>query len=81
MPKSKIAKYIKQHGLTLSSVAQKAGITRQALAKYGETFSPTMNTLRKVAAAMTALDVPTKVTDLVEVLYKNDTPESKTAED
>lgn len=69
MPKSKIAKYIKRHGLTLSAVAEKAGITRQALAQYGHTFSPTLTTLRKVAEAMTALGVPTKVTDLVEVLY------------
>lgn len=69
MPKSKIAKYIKRHGLTLSAVAEKAGITRQALAQYGQTFNPTLTTLRKVAEAMTALGVPTKVTDLVEVLY------------
>lgn len=69
MPKSKIAKYIKRHGLTLSAVAAKAGITRQALANYGTTFSPSVNTLKKVADAMTALGAPTKVTDLVEVLY------------
>ena len=76
MPKSKIAKYIKRHGLTLSAVAEKAGITRQALAQYGQTFGPTVTTLRKVAEAMTALGVPTKVTDLVEVLYNyNETAE------
>ena len=76
MPKSKIAKYIKRHGLTLSAVAEKAGITRQALAQYGQTFSPTLTTLRKVAEAMTVLGVPTKVTDLVEVLYNyNETAE------
>lgn len=69
MVKSKIAKYIKRHGLTLSAVATKAGITRQALANYGTTFSPSVNTLKKVADAMTALGAPTKVTDLVEVLY------------
>lgn len=76
MPKSKIAKYIKRHGLTLSAVAEKAGITRQALAQYGQTFSLTLTTLRKVAEAMTVLGVPTKVTDLVEVLYNyNETAE------
>lgn len=69
MTKSKIAKYIKSHGLTLSAVAEKAGITRQALANYGVNFSPSVNTLKKVADAMTALGAPTKVTDLVEVLY------------
>lgn len=81
MPKSKISKYIKQHGLTLSAVAKKAGVTRQALSRYGETFSPTLGTLKKVAEAMTALDVPTKATDLVEILYKNESPaETKTEE-
>lgn len=71
MPKSKIAKYIKRHGLTLCSVAEKAGITRQALAQYGVNFSPSVSTLKKVADAMTELGAPTKVTDLVEVLYNN----------
>lgn len=69
MPKSKIAKYIKQHGITLSAVADKAGITRQALARYGENFNPTVGTLKKVADAMTALGAPTKIADLVEALY------------
>lgn len=69
MPKSKIAKYIKRQGLTLSAVAEKVGVTRQALAHYGVDFNPTVGTLKKTAEAMTALGVPTKVTDLVEVLY------------
>lgn len=69
MPKSKIAKYIKRHGLTLSAVAEKAGVTRQAVAHYGVDFNPSTGSLRKVAEAMTALGVPTKVTDLVEALY------------
>lgn len=76
MPKSKIAKYIKQHGITLSAVADKAGITRQALARYGENFNPTVGTLKKVADAMTALGAPTKIADLVEVFYNyNETTE------
>lgn len=69
MPKSKIAKYIKRRGLTLSAVAKKVGVSRQALTHYGVDFNPTMNTLKKTAEAMTALGVPTKVTDLVDVLY------------
>lgn len=77
MPKSKIAKYIKQHGITLSAVADKAGITRQALARYGENFNPTVGTLKKVADAMTALGAPTKIADLVEVFYNyNETTEN-----
>lgn len=70
MVKSKIARYIKSKGLTLTAVAQKAGITRQALAMYGEDFSPTLKTLTKVAKAMTALGVPTTANDLVSVVTK-----------
>ena len=65
-----IEKYIKSHGLTTKLVAQKAGVTRQALNKYGTKFTPTARTLEKVANAMTALGAKTKVTDLVKVLYE-----------
>lgn len=76
MPKSKIAKYIKRHGLTLSAVAKKLGVSRQALANYGVNFNPTVGTLKKVADAMTALGAPTKIADLVEVFYNyNETTE------
>lgn len=70
MIKSKIARHIKSKVLTLTAVAEKAGIKRQALAQYGETFSPTLKSLTKVAKAMTALGVPTTVNDLVSIVTK-----------
>lgn len=70
MIKSKIARHIKSKGLTLSAVAEKAGITRQALTQYGEEFSPTLKSLEKVARAMTELGVPTTTIDLVNIVTK-----------
>lgn len=70
MIKSKIARHIKSHGLTLTEVAAKAGVTRQALAQYGEEFSPTLKTLTKVAKAMTELGVETTAADLVKITTK-----------
>ena len=73
MIKSKIARYIKSKGLTLSAVAEKAGVTRQALAKYGEDFSPTLKSLKKVAKALTELGYPTTAADLVNIVTKYNT--------
>ena len=67
MIKGKMARYIKSHGLTLTEVAAKAGVTRQALAQYGDDFSPTVKTLAKVAKAMTELGVPTTTAELVNI--------------
>ena len=65
---SKLTEYIRSRGLAVNLVAQKAGITRQALSNYGVLFTPTARTLTKVAAAMTELGVKTKIVDLVEAM-------------
>lgn len=64
-----IEKYIKSRGLTVRLVAQKMGVTRQAIVKYGTKFTPTARTLDKLAKSMTELGAETKVVDLVKVLY------------
>ena len=64
-----IEKYIKSRGLTTKLVAQKMGVTRQAINKYGTKFTPTARTLDKLAKTMTELGAETKVVDLVKVLY------------
>lgn len=64
-----ITKYITERGLTTKLVAQKAGVTRQAIQQYGTKFTPTARTLERLAKAMTELGAETKVVDLVRVLY------------
>ena len=64
-----LEQYIRSCGLTTKLVAQKAGVTRQALHKYGVDFTPTVRTLQKLSDAMTALGVEAKVVDLAQVLY------------
>ncbi len=64
-----IEKYIKSRGLTTKLVAQKMGVTRQAIQRYGTKFTPTARTLDKLAKTMTELGAETKVVDLVKVLY------------
>lgn len=64
-----ITKYITERGLTTKLVAQKAGVTRQAIQQYGTKFTPTARTLERLAKAMTELGAETKVVDLVGVLY------------
>ncbi len=66
-----IEKYIKSRGLTTKLVAQKMGVTRQAIQRYGTKFTPTARTLDKLAKVMTELGAETKVVDLVKVLYEN----------
>lgn len=62
-----IEEYIKSRGLTIRVVAQKMGVTRQAIQQYGIKFTPTARTLEKIAKAMTALGAETKVVDLIEL--------------
>lgn len=64
-----IEKYINSRGLTTRLVAQKMGVSRQAIQHYGTKFTPTARTLDKLAKAMTELGAETKVVDLVKVLY------------
>jgi len=66
-----IEKYIKSRGLTPKLVAQKMGVTRQAIQRYGTKFTPTARTIDKLAKVMTELGAETKVVDLVKVLYDN----------
>lgn len=66
-----IEKYIRSRGLTTRLVAQKMGVTRQAIQRYGTKFTPTARTLDKLAKTMTELGAETKVVDLVKVLYDN----------
>lgn len=75
MIRGRLARYIKSKGLTLSEVALKIGVTRQVLARYGEVSGTTLKTLKKVAKAMTSLGVPTKATELFEVVSQKDIAE------
>ncbi len=63
--------YVKARGLTLKLVAQKAGMSRQAVDNCGKKFTPTVKTLQKLADAMTALGAETKVVDLVPIFYNS----------
>lgn len=57
-------KYISSRGLTIRLVAQKMGVSRQALEHYGKAFQPTAKTLSRVAEAMTELGAPTTAIDV-----------------
>ncbi len=65
----KIYEYIKKRGLTVRLVAQKMGVTRQAIHQYNDEFQPTTTTLLKIANAMTELGAETRVVDLVAAMY------------
>lgn len=65
-----IEKYIKSRGLTTKLVAQKAGVTRQAVQQYGTKFTPTAKTLERLAKAMTELGAETKVVDIYKAMYE-----------
>lgn len=64
-----IGDYIRSKGLSVQLVAQKMGVRRQAVEKYGKEYSPTEKTLTKVATAMTALGAPTTVVDLFQATH------------
>lgn len=66
-----IEEYIKSRGLTTRVVAQKMGVTRQAIQQYGTKFEPTTKTYEKIAKAMTELGAATTVVDLIQVLYEH----------
>lgn len=61
--------YAKSRGLTISLIAQKMGVSKQAVSLYGIKFVPTAKTLERTAKAMTELGAPTTVVDLFAVLY------------
>lgn len=65
-----IHEYAKSRGLSVRIIAQKIGVTRQAISRYGnDEYKPTVKTLEKVAKAMTELGAPTSVVDLMVALY------------
>lgn len=66
----KLNKYIKERGLTTYLVAQKLKVSRQAIEQYGNHKKPRVDTMEKIAAAMTELGAPTAVVDLVAALLK-----------
>ena len=70
--------YAKSRGLTISLIAQKMGVSRQAISLYGIKFVPTAKTLEKTAKAMTELGAPTTAVDLFTALYTKE--ESQKAE-
>jgi|GEM_PF-4293893 len=70
MEGNKLTHYIKERGLYPALVAAQMGVRRQALANYGKRFTPTANTLKKIAMAMTELGAPTTVKDLVSLFDK-----------
>ncbi len=61
--------YAKSRGLTISLIAQKMGVSKQAVSLYGIKFVPTAKTLERTAKAMTELGAPTTVVDLFAALY------------
>lgn len=61
--------YAKNRGLTVRLISQKLGVSRQAVAKYGDGHVPTAKVLEKIARGMTELGAPTTVVDLVAALY------------
>ena len=65
----KFKDYLESRGLTIKVLAQQMEKSRQEISAYGNPYNPTAKTLKKIAAAMTELGVPTTVVDLVKVFY------------
>lgn len=65
-----MTEYVRSRGLTVALVSQKLGVSRQAVAKYGDGHAPTAKVLGKIAQAMTELGAQTTVVDLVAALYE-----------
>ena len=61
----KMTAYIKSRGLAPRLVAQKLKVRRQALDQYGDKYTPRVDTMEKVANAMTELGAPTTVVDIL----------------
>ena len=65
-----ITEYIESRGLTVRLVAQKRGVTRQAIERMcADGYEPTFTTLDKTARAMTELGAPTTVVELYSALH------------
>lgn len=72
-----LQEFLKEKGLRPAHVAQKIGVSRQAIEKYGRGHNPFVSTMEKVAAAMTELGVPTKAIDIIRALH----PETEELDD
>lgn len=71
----KMTVYIRKRGLTPRAVAQKIKVRRQALEQYGNKYMPRVETMEKVANAMTELGAPTTVVDILAGLCEEDKEE------
>ena len=64
-----LQEFLREKGLRPAHVAQKIGVSRQAIEKYGRGHNPLVATVEKVAQAMTELGVPTKAIDIIRALH------------
>ena len=71
----KMTAYIRKRGLTPRLISQKLKISRQALEMYGKKYMPRVDTMEKVANAMTELGAPTTVVDILAGLCEEDKEE------
>lgn len=62
--------YAKSRGLRVSLIAQQMGVQRQMLSQYdGKTRAPRVDTMKRIANAMTDLGATTTLADLVRAFY------------
>ena len=64
-----LQEFLKEKGLRPAHVAQKIGVSLEAIEKYGRGHNPFVSTMEKVAQAMTELGVPTKAIDIIRALH------------
>lgn len=60
-----MTKYLRTRGLNIRLVAQELGVTRQSIAQYNGKKMPRVDTMKRIAAAMTELGAPTTVVELL----------------
>ena len=60
--------YINSRGLNVRIVANEMKVSRQAVAKYTSDVMPRVGTMKRIAAAMTALGAPTTAVDILAAL-------------
>lgn len=61
----KIGEYFRSRGLSTKLMAQKLGVTRQALEQYTNgKHKPNYRTVEKIAVAMTEMGVETTIADI-----------------
>lgn len=68
----KIGEYFKSRGLSTKLMAQKLGVTRQALEQYTNgKHKPSYRTVAKIAAAMTEMGAETTIADVYTAIEEN----------